>query len=134
MTKNSTLMNFLKVLTLLTLLIIDVRAPTTGLINTIDTSAQTRSVKYSPDGKFIAYMTNAEIGIIDSSSLALIFFSNSDFGGGATARALAYKKNQLQLYYNIFSTSPFGTRIVNDPDNTFSLGTAITTNLQRFGR
>lgn len=69
MTKNSTLMNFLKVLTLLTLLIIDVRAPTTGLINTLDTSAQALSVKYSPDGKFIAYMTNAELVIIDSSSL-----------------------------------------------------------------
>jgi len=84
------------------------------------------SVKYSPDGRFLAY-TAASSGVIilNAFNFSFVNSTNVDFAGARFAYAMCYAPNQSKLYYNIQLATVIGTRPISSPDNLMNLDPII---------
>jgi len=104
---------------------------TFGLFHTRNSSQYVQSVKFSPDGKYLAYNAAGDgLVILNGTTFSFINSTTTDFGG-KSALAMAYSKDQQKLYYHIFTSMSYGTRPVSSPNNLLTLDTTIlSSNLQ----
>jgi len=88
------------------------------MIKNIKTTTQVHSVKYSPDGKYLAYTsTNNGLRILRTSNFSFVNSTTVDFIPSAIAYALAYSHDQTKIAYSIAKTPNSSIRIVLLPNS-----------------
>jgi len=79
-------------------------------------------VKYSLDGKYIAYIAmNQGLIILNASTFSSVASSSSDFTGLRRSYPLSYSRDQNKLYYHIHSSYSIGTRPISLSDTLLTL-------------
>jgi len=120
--------NILVLLSLFLLFFAELMAQSFNLIKNFTTSSPVRSVRYSPDGKMIAFSQNTiGIRIHNSSDFSYINGTNQDFGN---AFAMTFSRDSLQIAYHVFVNVSIGTRIVDiQSNNSLNISPLISSGL-----
>ena len=104
--------------------------PAFGHIANFSTPNVTHSVKFSPDGKMIAYA--AEVSgfyLVNSTDYTTIWSNNVDFVNGGLSYAITFAPDQSKVFYSTLKLNDQSTRVVTLANNGISLSPNITSSI-----